>query len=202
MILGTMEILTALLVVITGFYAWVTYKMLKANHAIIGLMNEQSENMVRPYIIIAPFVIPERPVFIIRITNTGKTAAKNLQLKIDRDYYRFDDNRYNLAEFTAFNEVIESFAPGAEMFFDLAQTFVVLADDADPSRTPRKFCISAEYSYNDKTVIEHNIIDLHAYKHSNPPRDAMVTGVTEIAKQIEKASDNLKQTIQNISSDR
>jgi hypothetical protein len=202
MTLGTMEILTALLVIITGFYAWVTYRMLKANHTIIGLMNEQSENMVRPYITVAPFLIPERPVFIIRIANTGKTAAKSLKLKIDRDYYRFDDNSHNLAEFTAFNEVIDSFAPGAEMFFDLAQTFVVLADDADPNRTPQKFCITAKYSYNDKTVIEHNSIDLHAYKHSNPPRDAMVSGVTEIAKQIEKAGDKLKQTIQNISGDR
>lgn len=197
------EILTALLVVITGFYAWVTFRMLKANHRVIDLMAEQSENTMRPYITITPFVLPERPVFTIKIANTGKTAARNLKLNIDRDYYRYgrDGNRDdNIADFVAFNNVIESYSPGAEMFFDLAQTFLVFADDADENSTPALFTITAEYSYNDKIVIEKNVIDLRPYKKSNPPIDSLVSGVKEVSEKIEKSGNMLKQAIAEIPS--
>lgn len=199
-----MEILTALLVVITGFYALVTFRMLKANHAVIELMAEQSENMTRPYVTITPFLLPERIIITLRIVNTGRTAASNLKLTIDRDYYRYgrknDDN--NLAKFVAFNEVIESFPPDAELLFDLAQTSLILCDDADSAVTPALFSITAEYSYSGKTVVEKNIIDLRPYKRTNPNRDVLLTGIKEVGEKIEKGSEKLSRAIESLSLDK
>jgi len=56
------EILTALLVVITGIYAWFTFRILKANERIVEKMHEQQEAMYRPYIAISPVVYPENPI--------------------------------------------------------------------------------------------------------------------------------------------
>ena len=39
----TNEILTGALVLITGFYAWATYKILKANERVVEVMHEQAE---------------------------------------------------------------------------------------------------------------------------------------------------------------
>ncbi|EDW6546188.1 hypothetical protein YI89_004571 [Salmonella enterica subsp. enterica] len=48
----TMEILTAILVIITGIYAFLTYKMSRISERTAQIMNEQTEAMSRPYIII------------------------------------------------------------------------------------------------------------------------------------------------------
>lgn len=54
----TMEILTAILVIITGIYAFLTYKMSRISERTAQIMNEQTEAMSRPYIIIQPMVRP------------------------------------------------------------------------------------------------------------------------------------------------
>lgn len=50
----TMEILTAILVFITGIYAYLTYQMSKISERSVQIMNEQTEAMSRPYIVIQP----------------------------------------------------------------------------------------------------------------------------------------------------
>lgn len=47
----TMEILTAILVIITGIYAFLTYKMSRISERTAQIMNEQTEAISRPYII-------------------------------------------------------------------------------------------------------------------------------------------------------
>ena len=60
----TMEILTALLVVITGIYAFLTYKMALTSEKSVNIMTEQTEAMSRPYIVIQPYVRPNTPFYI------------------------------------------------------------------------------------------------------------------------------------------
>lgn len=56
-----MEILTAILVLITGIYAYLTYQMSKISERSVQIMNEQTEAMSRPYIVIQPMVRPHSP---------------------------------------------------------------------------------------------------------------------------------------------
>ena len=51
------EVLTTLLVVITGFYAWATCRILRANEQVVSVMQEQSEAINRPYIAVSTFLV-------------------------------------------------------------------------------------------------------------------------------------------------
>ncbi|MDF2156068.1 hypothetical protein [Vibrio sp. CAU 1672] len=51
-----MEILTAILVVVTGIYAYLTYKMSNMSERSVQMMKEQTEAMSRPYLVVQPTV--------------------------------------------------------------------------------------------------------------------------------------------------
>lgn len=182
------QILTGALVLITAFYAWATYKILKANEKVVDTMHEQAEAMTRPYVAVTALLEVDNPIFYLRIANTGKTAATDLNLSLDKPFSR-------LTEKSAFNDMIKSFPPGAEIVFLLAQSFVIFADNADSNVTPSCFTVTAEYSFGGKRVVEANIIDLKPYLGASIPQDAYVRklnaineSIQMVAKKIEKAS--------------
>ena len=74
-------LLTTVLVGITGYYAWVTHRMLTT-------MQQQSEAITRPYLTINVFSEPHGVLYYLRIANTGKTVASNVRLTLDRDFYQ------------------------------------------------------------------------------------------------------------------
>ena len=77
------DYLTGVLVLITGFYASATFRILRANENVVEVMHEQAEAVTRPYVSVAPVLEPDNPIFYLRISNTGKTAANKLKLTID-----------------------------------------------------------------------------------------------------------------------
>ncbi len=81
------EFLTAALVFITAFYAYLTHRIAKANRQVVQVMREQSEALTRPYVTVAAVAQPGSPALYLRISNTGKTAAEQLRLELDRDFY-------------------------------------------------------------------------------------------------------------------
>ena len=85
-----MEILTAILVVVTGVYAYLTYKMSNMSERSVQMMKEQTEAMSRPYLIVQPIVRPHTPFLYLKIYNSGKTPALNVKLELDMDFYQFD----------------------------------------------------------------------------------------------------------------
>ena len=107
----TNEILTGALVLITGFYAWATYKILKANERVVEVMHEQAEAVTRPYVAVSALLETDNPIFYLRIANTGKTAATDLKLNLDKPFYRFAEKNEekNLADYSAFKDMITSF---------------------------------------------------------------------------------------------
>jgi hypothetical protein len=74
------DILTFILVIITGFYALVTFRILKANQGVVNIMADQQEAILRPYVTISQFCPPSDASFYLKISNTGKTAAINLRI--------------------------------------------------------------------------------------------------------------------------
>lgn len=53
-----MEILTGILVLVTVIYAYLTQRMAKASEASVDAVRQQSEDALRPYISITPFIRP------------------------------------------------------------------------------------------------------------------------------------------------
>lgn len=176
------EFLTALLVVITGIYAWVTYRILKANERVVEAMGEQSEATYRPYVTVTPFLEPDNPIFFLRIANLGKTAANELRLSLDRSFFQFGERseRHDLASFAVFNHPIGSLPPGSEMIFGLAQGFVVFAAGADPSTCPTTFTVTASYKFGSRQVEERHVVDLRPYRNAHVPQDPVIRKLKSI----------------------
>jgi hypothetical protein len=181
------EFLTGILVVTTAIYAWITFKIMKANKQIVGAMHEQREAEVRPYVTINVFTVPRNPIFYLRIANTGKTGANNVRLTLDRDFYPYGQtNAPSLKAITAFQQPIQQLPPGAEMVFGLAQGFVVLGNNVDEAVTPPVFSISATYSFGERTVSETTTIDLRPYKESKNEPSPAIDELEKIREALEK----------------
>lgn len=182
------ELLTALLVVVTGFYAYVTRRILRANEAVVAAMREQSEALTRPYVVVSPYVPPKGWIFYLRIRNIGKTAAKNLRLNLDRDFFRFGERQTdnNLASYNAFSLPTATFPPDAELLFYLAQGPDLFGESADDQVTPQVFTVTASYSYGDRTVTEETQVDLRPFLESAIPPDALVDKLDEVKKELVK----------------
>jgi len=172
------EVLTGLLVAITAFYAWVNFRILKANR-------EQVEALLRPYVTIRTLALPKNPIIYLSISNTGKSSADNLRLAMDRDFYQFSDtNRTNLADLHIFKNEIQCLPPGTELVFMLERGFMLFGENNDPKITPLQFTITATYSYPGRRVQETTTIDLETYRAVALNTDALID-------QLEKIRDSL-----------
>ena len=113
--------LTLALVAITGIYAWATFKILRANEAVVHAMQEQTQAQVRPYVVVSASPRIGTTLLLLEIQNTGKSPATALRLTMDRDFFPHAERRENenIAKLPAFTEPIESLAPGARLVFIL-----------------------------------------------------------------------------------
>ena len=168
----TMEILTAILVIIKGIYAFLTYKMSRISERTAQIMNEQTEAMSRPYIIIQPMVRPHSQFLYLKIYNSGKTPALNVKLELDKDFYQFDEPTKNLKETSVFTSTIDSLAHNQELFFALGLGWVIFRESKNP--LPQQFTITATYSYMNKEVVEKNNIDLSPFIQSEGEKNPIV----------------------------
>lgn len=187
--MAVIDYLTALLVFVTAIYSYLTYKMAKASEASVQAMREQSEAMLRPYVTVSPYVRLHTTMLYLRIENTGKTAAENLRLSMDKDFFQFGEANqasHNLRTKTAFVEPIQSLPPGGKLIFALAQGFILFAPDADQNSVPQQFTVTATYGFGGKEFIETNRIDLRPYIGSEGERDPIVEELEKMRKIAEK----------------
>lgn len=182
------EILTAILVIITAIYAYLTFRMTKASEENVKAILEQSESISRPYIIVEPFV-SQGVIISLRVKNAGKTSAKNVTLKLNKDFYRYgesEDEKANIKNLSAFSQKIDSIQPSVEYIFHLAQAFAIFADDSNEGCMPKKFRVIASYEFPGKQVIEENIVDLMPFLGSQPTRDPIVDEIKQLRNAISK----------------
>ncbi|MDD2180444.1 hypothetical protein OIN59_23665 [Acidovorax sp. D2M1] len=185
----TIDYLTAILVFVTSIYSYLTYKMAKASEASVQAVREQSEAMLRPYVSVSPYVRPHTTVLYLRIENTGRTSAENLQLSMDKDFFQFGEAKrpdHNLRTKAAFVDTIQSLPPGGSLVFALAQGFVIFAPGADVTVVPQQFSVTATHSFAGKQVIETHRIDLRPYIGSEGERDPVVDELEKLRKVAEE----------------
>jgi len=92
--------LTAVLIGITAWYAWLTRQTVDA-------MREQNDRLVRPYVSVR--LIRDRIDYILVVENDGRTPAENLRLDIDREFHCLGNSDFPLSEETLFSEGISTF---------------------------------------------------------------------------------------------
>jgi hypothetical protein len=184
-----LDYLTAILVFVTAIYSYLTHKMAKASEASVQAVREQSEAMLRPYISVSPYVRPHTTVLYLRIENTGRTAAENLRLSMDKDFFQFGvakEPDHNLRTKPAFVDAIQSLPPGGKLVFALAQGFVIFAPGADAGIVPQQFSVSAAYGFAGKQVHETHRVDLRPYIGSEGELDPVVEELEKLRKLAEK----------------
>lgn len=188
------DLLTGILAVVTAFYAWVTYCILKANERTVALMGQQLELLNRPYIQIVALLRPGTNLIRLCITNSGKTPAFNLRLKIDRDFFQFAEKRddRNLANQSAFTSPIDCFSPTASLEFLLATGPDMFSSSADDAVTPKVFAIEANYNFDKKIVTETTVIDLRPYFGTAVPHSIVKEGFETVAKAVNDIARELK----------
>ena len=172
------QIPAIVLVLITGVYVWLTSRILMTNQATVREMKTQREDMFRPYVVVSISLVGDTPIFRLKIRNTGKTAARNLRLSLNKRFYQFGrtiDN-FNLKCHYAFNSPISYFPPEAELTFYLANLMTVLGPEADANVTPSKFTVSAQYEFFNREVTEENTIDLEPFRDSSVPVSSGIPG--------------------------
>ncbi len=191
--------LTALLVFITGIYACFTYRILKANQNVVKIMQSQYEAIYRPYVTISPVLFPAINIFYLRIKNSGLTAAEDLCLKIDKDFFRFGEKQENknLRNYAAFNNPIAALPPESELLFYLAQDFKIFGNNIDSEVTPSDFVITAKYAYGEKKFCETTTIDLKPYLESALPHDPIVSHLEKIHDEIKKSGTAIVRSIES-----
>lgn len=158
------EFLTGILVIVTAFYAWTTFKMLKANREVIKLMADELEQSTRPQIVVQIKIKPDYPLLFLHIKNTGKTSALGLELTLNKPFYQLNNDKKNIQDFTAFRQSIASFPPDSVLEFLLIEGPQIYGTP-DLSRTPLEFEVTAKYQFSNtnKTVEETHHIDLKPF---------------------------------------
>lgn len=181
--------LTLALVVITAFYAFATFKILRANEAVVSEMRRQQEAAMRPYVSVSTYLRTGTPLFYLRIKNIGKTAASGLMLSLDKDFYQLGEKveARNLAKHVAFTQLIQSLPPDGELIFLLGNG-ANLYTDSMKEVSPSVFSVTATYSIDTKVVTEETIIDLSPYIGTDIPHDANFEELKKIRTAIEGLS--------------
>lgn len=180
--------LTLVLVVVTAFYAWATYRILRANEAVVKAMQDQTEAQLRPFIVIAPSVRTGTTLVHQEVQNTGRSPALNLRLTLDRDFFPHGERRENqsLASLSAFKQRIDSFAPGARLIFNLGVGGTIFSPTMDENLCPKVFRIKAEYTFAGNSYSEDNAVDLRPMLHSSVVADPIATELERLRQSMER----------------
>ena len=182
------EWLTILLLLVTTFYAWATFKILKANEAIVNAMQEQTNAQVRPYIVISAAPRIGDSVINLEIKNTGRSPALNLKLNIDKSFY-FNGSQSeadDISKLPAFTSTIDSLAPDTQLTFMLGLGSTIFSAQESSDKCPLRFEIKAEYSFNGKSYSEVSIIDLSPLLRTIVPVEPVSDEIKKLRQSFEK----------------
>lgn len=180
--------LTAALVLVTASYAISTYRIVRANETMADQMRAQMEDFNRPLVTASIFTEPDNPIFYLLIANRGRSAATNLRLNLTKSFQQFGEvgESKDISKFPAFTNEINSFPPGSELMFGLAQGFVVFEGGAEKEGLPWAFSVIAEYSFGNRSTREEHLIDLNGYRGAAIPQDPIVRKLKDIDQTLKK----------------
>ena len=186
---GVENLLTVLLLFVTTIYTYLTYRSIQHNKETLGLMREQWEASERPIIAINIFLEADNPIFYLKISNQGKSVAENLNLSIDKPFYKFGTDK-DISSLWLFNNTILAFAPQEEVIIALAQSFVVFGNN---DKCPIEFIIEAKYQFGQgKEYNEKHFINLNSYLGVDVPQKAEIRKYKDIKNELGKISGELK----------
>lgn len=186
---ATTNLINVVLVIVTGLYVILTWRIAKANQGMLDNIREQYRDSLRP--VISPRLqIRDQVVAVVVIRNSGRSPAYRLRLRIDQDFFQFAEPNRNIREFSVFNGEIPVFAPGEELPIDLAQGFNLDKEQDGKLITPSKFNITVAYASTDQEFEETVPIDIGPYLQTHHSK-SIGEWLGEIEKQVKKIANKV-----------
>lgn len=186
-------LLTTMLVLITGGYAWTTVRILAANRAAVAAMNDQLEAQARPYVVVSMFARTGTTLLCLRVENVGRSRAEQAAFTMSHDFFvNAEQHRDNLAKVRPFTGEPISLAPGEKLEFVLGVGTTLRA--ASAAVCPRRFEVQVHYGFGEKRYIEKHPLDWEALART-------VVTIDPVADEIQKlrqSVDRIGQTIDGL----
>jgi hypothetical protein len=177
------EWLTSALVLITAVYSFATFRILRANEAVVAAMRKQQRDQARPDVQVTITLRLGTQLFYLSIKNIGRTPARYLRLVLNKPIHPLA-GKQNLQEISAFSEPIDSLPPGAELLFIIGIGQQFSADNSNPL-LPSTFEVTATYAFDDEEVTEPTAIDLRPYLNSAIPQHPIVEELARLRKSVD-----------------
>ncbi len=187
--LSVTDWLTACSVVVNAFLCVFTFLIVLKNRDMVAQMKAQNESFIAPIISVA-IQVKHSTVVCLKVKNSGHSAAKNLRLSLDRDFYQFGvfEEAKNMRHFPAFQQTIPSFSPGEEIFFLMSQGFNLGKSFEDKIITPYEFNVGVRYEFGGQPVNQQHEVNLRAYLQSQQDRSETLEELEKIRGVLEKRS--------------
>ena len=184
--MDAMTVLTAVLVLITAVYAYLTHRMVKSSETSARLMKEQVDAISRPYVSISLVKQPNDPFILLRIENTGQTAARDMTLILGPEFEKIQHLKgpSYLKSAYLFTKTIAAFPPRSPVHFLLGFGDAFVADDKN--RPQETFSITANYSFSGKMVREMTWLDVNQYDSTALETDPIVDALGKIKDELAK----------------
>lgn len=155
---ATTNLISLVLVVVTGVYVMLTWRIASANKGMLDNIREQYRDSLRP--VIFPTVqVRDQVIIALVIKNLGRSPAYRVRVNVDRDFFQFAETR-NIRDFNLFKQEIPVFAPSSEFPIDLAQGFNLDIEKEGKNITPSTFNVTVSYASRDEEFEETVLIDL------------------------------------------
>lgn len=186
---ATTNVISLVLVIVTGVYVLLTWRIATANQGMLDNIREQYRDSLRP-IIFPAIQVRQQIVLALVFKNTGRSPAYHVRISIDRDFFQFADRGNNIRDFNIFNQEIPVFAPGMELPIDLSQGFNLDVEKEGQNLTPTTFNITVSYASKDQQFQETIPIDLKAFFQTHHAKTT--------SEWLEKIEEQLKKIAQKI----
>lgn len=184
---ATTNLISLILVLVTGAYVYLTWRIAKANQGMLDNIREQYRDSLRP-VVFPSLQVRNQVVLTLVITNSGRSPAYRVRIGLDRDFFQFAEAGRNIRDFPVFNQEIPVLAPGAELPIDLAQGFNLNKEHEGRNITPSKFNVTVSYASRDQEFAETVPIDIGPYFETHHSK-SIGEWLGEIEKQIKKIAD-------------
>lgn len=171
-------IISGLSVVVSVGVCVATYRILRATRDTLALGKEQMHAARRPYIDVSAQPDTEQGVIILRIQNSGASAATRVQLSMDQDFFlNGEEHQRNIREMPVFTEVMDSLAPHASTQILLGVGWAIYQR---PAKAPHRFNVTARYSFEGREFVETSLIDLRAFEGHSIMRSPQLKALEKI----------------------
>lgn len=151
--LAATPLLTLGLLVVTGVYAYLTYRLVKSSE-------QQSWEVSRPRLVVALRTNQGGQFLMLHIENIGMTPADELRLALDRPVNQQFGKVKDIRETPILKEGLPSLPPQTRVRIGIGVAHSYLHEDADRQLHPLSFEVTATYKSGDRNISERFPLDV------------------------------------------